>query len=177
MIYENIIRELYNDADDCLAKVRQVSGALGIEPDWLMQVMYSESRLDTQAVNKITNATGLIQFMPNTAKELNTTVATLYTMTFIQQMDYVYKYLLRYKKYLTSYANLYMAVFYPAGLTMREASILPDKVYFANKGLDINKDGQLTLAEVKQWFINRIPDELKEFVLKKKLQSDSESYC
>ena len=50
--------------------------------------MVFESRLNPQAVNPISGATGLIQFMPSTARG-GTTTAVLKRMSNVQQLDYV----------------------------------------------------------------------------------------
>ena len=47
-------------------KVLDVSDRLGINPDWLMAVMYKESGLNAAAYNAHGGAVGLIQFMPAT---------------------------------------------------------------------------------------------------------------
>jgi hypothetical protein len=59
-------RETFADA------VRATALALKIPPDWLMAVMYQESRLQPDAVNLAgSKACGLIQFMPDTIEALN----------------------------------------------------------------------------------------------------------
>ena len=50
---------------------------LNIDPKDLLGIMNSESGLNPQAVNKSSGATGLIQFMPATAKSLGTTVSPM----------------------------------------------------------------------------------------------------
>ena len=65
-----------NKAEFC-AKLQSICNKLQISPEWLLAVMYIESRINPYAVNKYTNATGLIQFMPSTAKSLGTTTAEL----------------------------------------------------------------------------------------------------
>ena len=58
------------DVGDFEQKVRKISKKLGIAPEWLMAVMHSESRFDASVANfKGSGATGLIQFMPTTAKD------------------------------------------------------------------------------------------------------------
>ena len=42
--------------------------------------------------NGKTKATGLIQFMPTTAKDLGTTIEALKAMDFMTQLDWVFKY-------------------------------------------------------------------------------------
>ena len=71
------------------AKVRQIASRLGVPPDYLMAVMWSESRLDPAATNPEGGATGLIQFMPATAAGLGTSCEALREMSALDQLDYV----------------------------------------------------------------------------------------
>ena len=66
---------------------------IGIDPSTLLTIMLFETAgtLDPSKTNSI-GATGLIQFMPNTAKSLGTTTAKLREMTFEQQLPYVERY-------------------------------------------------------------------------------------
>jgi hypothetical protein len=67
-------------------------------------------------VNKISGATGLIQFMPSTAKSLGTTTDVLLSMNNIQQLNYVLAYLRPYKGKMNNFVDVYLAVFYPAAI-------------------------------------------------------------
>jgi hypothetical protein len=76
--------------------VKAICSDLGIKnPDWLMIVMWAESRLNPQARNPKGTATGLIQFLESTAKDLGTSTAALYKMNHVQQLPYVREYLRR----------------------------------------------------------------------------------
>lgn len=98
-------------------------------------------------------ATGLIQFMPSTAKGLRTTTAALATMSAVQQLEYVRKYFLPYKGRLHTLGDVYMAILWPAGIGKADSWALWDKTvsrpttYRQNAGLDLNKDGKITKAE------------------------------
>ena len=110
-IFDSYIK---NNKEAFKAKVESLSSMLMIDPNWLMSVMLLESSLNPQAINKITGAVGLIQFMPATAKELGVTLDQLYDMDNIQQLDYVYKYLSRYKGKMNNLSDVYLSVFFPA---------------------------------------------------------------
>lgn len=165
MLHEELVK--YNKAE-FVAKVKSISDTLGIDPNWLMHVMYRESTLNPQAVNKNGGATGLIQFMPDTAKSLGTTTAALYKMNNVQQLDYVYKYLASFKRKFTSYIDLYMTVFFPAAIGKPKSWIMQAKnlpasvVRDANAALDLNKDGMLTIAEVETVMLSKVPKSLLE---------------
>lgn len=96
-------------------KVEEVSQGLGINPNWLMTVMFKESGLDSKIQNKSTRATWFIQFMPDTAKALGTTVEELKNLSPLSQLDYVEKfYEMNSKKDYSSFKELYLQTFFPA---------------------------------------------------------------
>lgn len=136
-------------------RVREISGILGIRPDWLMTVMFAESRLNHTAVNPVSGATGLIQFLPSTAASLGTSTAALKAMTPVAQLDYVLKYLLPYKNRMTNVYETYFAVFYPAALGKSDSTVLFSRgstAYSNNSRLDSDGDGRITKKDVKAWF-------------------------
>ena len=160
LVFEDRIKE---NKDAFIQKVNAVSKDLSINPNWLMTVMNSESKVDHRAVNIASNATGLIQFMPDTARGLGTTVEALKKMSNVQQLDYVKKYF-QGGKY-NSYLDLYLKTFYPKALNEKDNYILGSEVSDArarkiaqqNKAIDLNKDGYITLGEFKKWTKSRIP--------------------
>jgi hypothetical protein len=161
MLYEEKVK---TDRAAFLAKVQAVCLDLDIEPDWLMAVMNSESGLNPAAVNPNGGATGLIQFMPATAAHLGTSTTALAAMTATAQMDYVRKYLYPYRYKIRSYADLYMAIFFPAMLGQSESrvissgSLTPQKVAAANRIFDLDANGVLTVSEVREAFLRRVPE-------------------
>jgi hypothetical protein len=143
---------------DFKKKLEKIAGALGTTPNAMLAVMKQESGVNPAAVNDKSRATGLIQFMPATARMLGTTTDELGKMDGVQQLDYVY----RYYKYTGvgdgSAGDLYMATFMPKYvgypdshvLGQRGASGFSGKVYAQNDGLDRNKDGTITVGDVKK---------------------------
>jgi hypothetical protein len=100
--------------------------------------------------NKVSGATGLIQFMPATARALGTTTDELAAMTAEAQLDFVAKYLKPYKGKMLTLSDVYMTILWPRAVGKPEAYILfekPKKAYDQNAGLDANKDGAITKAE------------------------------
>jgi hypothetical protein len=95
----------------------------------------------------------LIQFMPNTAKALGTSSEELLGLNATAQLAFVEKFLRRTKLRLgSSPGDYYMAVFMPALVGMPNETVIAsegDKVYSQNRGLDTNRDGKLTVADVK----------------------------
>ncbi|MDL2262734.1 transglycosylase SLT domain-containing protein [Bacteroidales bacterium OttesenSCG-928-I21] len=157
MWFEEYIQE---NKDLFLNRVKEISVALDINPNWLMAVMMFESSLNHRAVNKISNATGLIQFMPKTATSLGVTVSELKAMSNYDQLLYVYEYLKSYKNKMNSLTDVYFAVFFPAAIgkpddwVLKTSSLSAATIAKANPIFDLNGDGRIQVYEVKQYFEN-----------------------
>lgn len=153
-------------------KVRDVASALGINPNWLMLIMNFESAgtFSPSVVNTTGGATGLIQFMPATAKDLGTTTSELARMTFSEQMDWVLKYYRRTGviSRVKSATDLYLATFFPAAVGkprnyVLETSRLPASLIAKqNPAFDLNKDGKITVGEIEDFMIQRVPEWVKK---------------
>ena len=100
-------------------KIVEVAGSLQIpDPGWLANVMYYETArtLDPSIVNA-ENCVGLIQFCTTTgAAQVGKTPAELIAMDAITQMNYVEMYLSPYAGRMNTSSDLYMAIFFPAGV-------------------------------------------------------------
>jgi peptidoglycan hydrolase-like protein with peptidoglycan-binding domain len=135
-------------------KVIQICEFLDMAPDFLMSCIAFETG-ETFSPN-IKNAagsgaTGLIQFMPNTAKSLGTTTEKLAKMTAVEQLDYVKKYFMPYRNRLKKLEDVYMAILYPVAIGKPITHVLfaeGKKTYSQNKGFDANRDGKITLKEI-----------------------------
>jgi peptidoglycan hydrolase-like protein with peptidoglycan-binding domain len=134
-------------------KVIQIASDLKVNPNFLLAVMSFESgeTFSPSVKNAAgSGAVGLIQFMPSTAKQLGTTTAALAAMTAEDQLDFVAKYFRQFKKPLLTIEDVYMAVLMPSAIGKGSDFVLfrkPSKAYDQNKGLDINKDGLITVGE------------------------------
>jgi hypothetical protein len=123
------------------AKIEQVAYQVGIpDPAWLANLINFESNgFNPQAVNPFSGATGLIQFMPRTARELGTTTDALRAMPAVRQMDYVRAYFqlprVREKGPLRTPLDVYMAVFYPDAIGQGPLYVFPAAVQVANPGI------------------------------------------
>ena len=116
-------------------RLQAMCSRLKINPEHLKVVMHKESGINPQARNRNSGATGLIQFMPKTARGLWTTVDALYNMSASQQLEYVEKYYSPYTGKLNSPADLYLATFYP---------------YAIGKSSDFVVGSQISLAEAQE---------------------------
>ena len=167
LIYEELV--LLNKTA-FVAKVREISERLGINPNWLMFLIHFETAgtMSHTIVNKI-GATGLIQFMPKTAIGLGTTTAALRQMTNVEQLEYVYKYLLPYKRHYHRLIDLYLAIFYPVALGRgADYVITSDAVAKANPIFDLNKDLDISIKEIETVIYGRIPKAWYNELTKKK---------
>lgn len=120
---------------------------IGIDPSWLAAVMSFESGLNPAARNASSSATGLIQFMPSTARALGTSIDSLRAMSFADQLPYVERYFAPYQGRMHSVEDTYLAVFYPAAMRMAPGDIIArqgEPVYDQNAGFDSGGTGVLT---------------------------------
>lgn len=154
MMYENFIK---TNKAAFIAELNRICGLLGCNVDDMLVCMYAESRLNEKARNPKTRATGLIQFMPSTAAGLGTTVDKLLQLTNVQQLFYVYKYFKPYSGRIHSVYDLYKIVFFPimigrdANWVLKSDTLSAETVARANPIIDINKNGQITVAEFEQY--------------------------
>lgn len=153
-----------------LDKTKDISQRIGCDYKDLLAVMNSESGLKSTARNPKGGATGLIQFMPATAKMLGTTTDELRRMSPTQQLDYVEKYFNMVKKNAglqgkqLSGADLYALVFMP-GRAKRDilTSASDGKTYSYNKGLDKDGDGHISKADLQRRVAACYVDESRVF--------------
>lgn len=134
-------------------KVRDISRAIGVKADYLMACIAFET--GTTFSPSIRNAagsggTGLIQFMPPTAKGLGTSTDALARMTRLEQLDFVRMYFKPYTGRLHTLSDVYMAILWPRGIGKPEDYVLWEKgtkAYDQNRGLDIDADHDVEKQE------------------------------
>ena len=164
LIYEDKVPASYRKA--FVDKVKIISYNLGIDPNWLMAIMYFESaRTFSPSITNPIGAVGLIQFMPATAKGLGTTTTALKKMTAVNQLDYVYKYLKPYKGKINNYTDTYFAVFFPLAIgkpddwTIQSNGLSASTIAKQNPAFETNKDGKIQVWEVKKVMLEKLPSE------------------
>lgn len=167
LIFANKVK---TNREQFIKRVIEISRLLKIDPNWLMILINAESAgtFSASVKNPKGGATGLIQFMPNTAKGLGTSTDALAKMTNVQQLDYVYKYFKPYTGKIKSYYDLYLATFFPAVIGKPDNTVLQTKKLsaslIANQNPGINKwpkDNKITVGEFKQYVLSTIPKELR----------------
>lgn len=137
-----------------MLRLEEIAICFDLKPEWLLKVFLREANLNTKAINKLTKAVGIIQFMPKTARYLGTSTTELYNMSFIEQLDYVEKYLEKMGKgkKIRSYEDLYLLIFYPKALSKSDNFVIGryNSTFFRqNKYMDINRDKKITVRDVK----------------------------
>ena len=136
----------------------QIAEALGVDPSDLMACIAWETgetfRPDVRNAAG-SGAVGLIQFMPSTAAALGTTTSLLASMSAEEQLGYVLRYFKPWVGRLKNLGDVYGAILWPGMIGRSDAYVLFDKadrdrpkLYIQNAGLDFNKDGKITRAEV-----------------------------
>lgn len=124
-----------------LTKVASIASKLSIPDEWLLGVMYIESKLSTTVTNPYSGSVGLIQFTRDKAGVNYKTIAgkkyyldSIKKMSFNEQMDLVYLYYkdtmkIFGKSKLDSFVDVYLITFFP------QAVGKPDNFVFETKGL------------------------------------------
>ncbi len=152
-------------------KVKQIARKIGTKPDYLMAVMYHESArtFSPSITNPHSGAVGLIQFMPDTATDLNTTLYKLKKMSNLTQLNYVEKYYLMWKKRGATFDKpykLFLTTFYPASLTKgwvnnknyifgkEKSDNRARQIAKQNSGFDLDKDGYISVKDYEKYHNN-----------------------
>ncbi|MBX2836547.1 MAG: LysM peptidoglycan-binding domain-containing protein [Gammaproteobacteria bacterium] len=154
---QNITPEFINE-------VEAMAERLGTRPEYLMAVMSFESAgsFDPAIENPLSGATGLIQFIPSTARGLGTSTNELSRMSPLEQLEFVEKYFDQphFAGKLGSVEGLYSAVL-SGQAKPNPDDTLPNFVrghqnYTQNAPLDINGDGRITSGEASSEVVSRL---------------------
>lgn len=160
-------------------KLKSICSDLQMRPEDLLLIMTMESSISGTAVNPLTKATGLIQFMPSTLKRLGFTdgVDKFKNIDEVKQLDYVKSYIQGFIGAnggpFKSATRLYVAVLYPIALGLKGVrnddmntaimskdgsvpkykALTPKNVaqaYNSNSRLDTDKDGIITYGDLNR---------------------------
>jgi hypothetical protein len=174
------IEKVTSNREAFATKVKAIARRLGFNPNWLMALMNSETggtfRPDTYNLAG-SGAVGLIQFMPSTAQWLGTSTAALAKISNVEQLDWVEKYIVKWlerfgMRTVQDYNDLYLMIFYPAAIGKPDGWAFPSSIYSQNKGMDMNKDGIITIADFNAFIRKMIPaNRLIEFTGKNRYRN------
>ncbi len=115
-------RDALRDDPQGVEDVLSVADVLGIPRPELAHVIEIESRWDPRARNPTSRATGLLQWIPSTARSMATTVDELRRMSRSQQASYVMAYMRRVPYRATG--DAYLAVAAPSGIGKPDGHVL-----------------------------------------------------
>lgn len=140
-------------------KVESISSKLGIEANWLQFLMDFESGISSTRENSF-NCVGLIQFCPDkqsldykTIGGVQYKLSDIKAMPAVDQLDLVYEYLKPYKGDMRTFYDLYFAILFPVALGKDDSYVINTAT---NPVFDLNKNGTITVAEVKQFLDDRV---------------------
>ncbi|WP_134764940.1 peptidoglycan-binding domain-containing protein [Nocardioides sp. 1609] len=139
-----------NVTPEFLRKVEGISQRIGAQPEHLMAAMSFETggEFASDTRNPRSSATGLIQFMSDTARGLGTTTADLAQMSPIDQLDYVERYFEPHRGRLGDLESVYTSILAGSPHSGDEALFTQgDRSYGPNRELDANRNGVITAAE------------------------------
>ncbi len=141
-----------------LREVNAMAQRLGTKPEYLLAVMSFESGLNPKAVNGDSGATGLIQFLPSTARGLGTSTGALRAMSAQEQLRYVEKYFQQYEGKLNTLEGVYTAVLSGTARPDPNTTLFSSgtAAYSQNRGLDFNADGRITSGEATSAVASRM---------------------
>jgi hypothetical protein len=161
------IMSRYGIDQDFAASIESLGNDLGVDPMYLANTMYAESRLGPSVKNMAgSGATGLIQFTPQTAANLGTTTDELSRMTRVEQMEYVRRYFsadnlgagrLRNLQNDPSQHNVNMAVFLPSMIGKPVDTQIPQEYWRQNGSIRTPDDYTRSAEERVNAYIQSKP--------------------
>lgn len=153
-----------------------VASRLGIDPQWLYNVIQFESKWNPQAIAKVPYnksrldagldqvpkyAKGLIQFIDKTAQGLgfadSLDLITKYPDIVSQLQNPVYNYLKQYYPFGTE-QDFYMSIFYPAYRFVEPTTEFKDSIKVANPGINTVNDYVKKIQNAGKGFISKMDD-------------------
>lgn len=148
--------------------VNDMAVRLGVNPNWLMYIMWNETAHTFSPTIQPTSgpfnpgyATGLIQFEPDTAADLGTSTSALAQMSAIEQLPFVEKFFSNNNKTYGApqdLYNAYLAVLYPAAQNEPDTFQFPQWMVSANP--EFFSTGN-TKADFKQGLYKNIPSQYR----------------
>ncbi len=149
---------LLDQYPEFLPELQRVAARLETSPEWLLNVMASESSFIPSVRNPLPHqtASGLLQIIEETAASLGTTTSAIRRMNAVEQVRIIEKYFTPFRGKLNSQGDVYLAVF--RGIIIEggpETVVAPlnnsrkeRRAYYLNRGLDVNGNGRITKGEL-----------------------------
>ena len=149
----NSINELENEF---LIEVENLANKYGVLRDDFLTIFSLETikTFSPCILNPHNNAIGLIQFTGKTLEDdIKVSFDEMAKTTRVEQLEYVDKYLTKYKSNIDDLTSLYLAVFLPSIIdeSSNDNFIIPQKYYNQNIALDKNRNGEIKISEIKYY--------------------------
>jgi peptidoglycan hydrolase-like protein with peptidoglycan-binding domain len=133
----------------------RVADRLGLDAGYIAAVMAHESGFNPSIINPHGGATGLIQFMPDTARAIGTSQTELRAMSAEAQLKWVERFFRPYAKTMRKDVpgDYLMATFMPAFVGKPAETVLfsrGETGYTVNSAFDHGGKGTITIADVTQ---------------------------
>jgi hypothetical protein len=149
---------LLNRHPEFLSELQQVAARLETRPEWLLNVIASESSFIPSARNRLPRqtASGLLQIIEGTATGLGTTTAAIRRMNAVQQLRLIEDYFRPFRGKLNSLGDVYLATFRGFILAGGPETVVAPlngsrkerRAYSLNRGLDVDRNGRITKGEL-----------------------------
>jgi hypothetical protein len=160
------IRGIERTTPEFRAKLTEVAEHVGASPRDLACVISFEtghSFSPSQRNAAGSTGVGLIQFMAGTCRELGITRKEMASLSAIDQLDYVERFLKMkaQERPLDTARDLYMAVIWPEAIGRGENFRIlyqSSEQYRMNKGTDLNHDGRITAGEAARKMLDAALD-------------------
>ena len=149
----NRVDELENEF---LEGVQDLANKYGVSRDDFLTIFSLETikTFSPCILNRNNYAIGLIQFTERTLEDdIKVSFDEISLMTRVEQLEYVDKYLSKYKSDIKDLSSLYLAVFLPSIIdeSSNEDFVIPQKYYKQNIPLDKNQNGEIKVSEINYY--------------------------
>lgn len=155
-----------------IQKTINISDSLNLKPEWLLTVFAIETgdTFNPAIQNKLSRATGLIQFLPSTLKTYGYTINELKEMSDIDQLDLIleyYKRIIKWKGKIKSLEDAYFAVHAPSLVNKNIYHPVYHSgtlAYLYNKSNDLDKNGVVIKKEISYKVIKKFNKYFKKII-------------
>jgi hypothetical protein len=153
-----VVEIRHNLSKDLEKKIKEVSKALQIKPEWLVSVIQEESRFNSKKENHI-GAVGFIQFLPITLKQLKISKDSLLSLSDTAQLNIIEKFYKPVAGKVFNAEDLHLYTFFPIAVTQKwgderileTSRVSAQTVVKCNRPIDLNKDMKITVGEYKTY--------------------------
>lgn len=155
---------LYSDA--FVMRLFEISDLLKMKPNHILAVLMHESSMDPDAYNPYGDAIGIYQFTPITRRALGVSRSELLEMGAMEQLELVYEYLKPYKGKIKHYSDFAIIGAAPSYFGYPNWYVCykdPMIEYRVNPTWDVNRDGMITIGELRDHYINTNRKEVQYF--------------